>query len=247
VTIHPATDTVPENMLRWYLEFSAPMHRGDALNHLTLLDEKGRQVEGAFLDLSEELWDPSGTRLTVLFDPGRVKRGIRTNLESGRPLVAGHRYALRIDGGWRDRRARPLGAPTEKRFFATTADYRGPDPDGWSLRVPEIGTRDPLEIGFGEPLDHALATRLIAVIDGRGRPVEGEVSLDEAGTRWRLSPVNPWFGERYQIAVSAELEDLAGNRPGRAFDQDVAAEQRPDSDGGQRFRSFFPVRGKRRS
>lgn len=97
VSAHLRAERIPANALRWYVEFSAPMERGDVLTHIRLLDAAGRQVKGAFLEVPEELWDPSGTRVTILFDPGRVKRGVRTNLESGAPLVAGRRYKLVVD------------------------------------------------------------------------------------------------------------------------------------------------------
>jgi hypothetical protein len=219
VAIFPGADSLPENLLRWYLRFSTPMHRGDALAHLELVDDQGRLVRNAFLDLAEELWDPSGTRLTVLFDPGRVKRGIRTNLESGRPLVAGRRYALRIGAGWRDRRGLALGHPVEHRFVAVDADYRGPDPTAWTISPPRIGTVEPLQLGFGEPLDHALAERLIAIVDEGSRPVSGSVTLTPGDTGWWFTPATPWLGARYGIRVSPELEDPAGNRPGRSFDR----------------------------
>lgn len=229
LAIHPAVDTVPENLLRFYLEFSAPMRPGQALAQVRLLDDRGVEVAGAFLDTSEELWDPGGRRLTLLFDPGRVKRGIRTNLESGRPLVAGRRYVLRVDAGWRDAAGRPLRAGADKRMVAIAADHVGPDPARWTLALPAAGSTQPLRIGFDEPLDHALASRLLAVLDLHGRPVSGEAAVDTPARAWRFVPARPWAAGRYRIQVSPELEDLAGNRPGRAFDTDLegAAPPRP--------------------
>jgi hypothetical protein len=219
--IHPAAATLPENLLRFYLEFSAPMRPGQALDHVRLLDRSGAEVRGAFLEVSEELWDPSGRRLTLLFDPGRVKQGIRTNLEAGRALVAGRRYRLRIDAAWRDASGRPLAAPAEKAFVATAADHEGPDPARWEIAPPAAGSAAPLEVRFDEPLDHALAARLIAVEDESGRPVAGGPAVDTLGLAWRFTPASVWVGGAYRLRVSPELEDLAGNRPGRAFDTDV--------------------------
>ncbi|HXE58345.1 MAG TPA: hypothetical protein VNK43_10115, partial [Gemmatimonadales bacterium] len=106
--IHPSSDVVPANQLRWYLEFSAPMSLGEAYRRVRLLDERGREVSGAFLVVDQELWDPARRRLTLLFDPGRVKRGIRPNLESGAPIRQGGTYTLRVDAAWRDGRGAPL-------------------------------------------------------------------------------------------------------------------------------------------
>ncbi|MEO8452652.1 MAG: hypothetical protein ABI647_22860 [Gemmatimonadota bacterium] len=219
--IHPAANSVPENLLRFYLEFSAPMRPGQALAHIRLLDDRGVEVRNAFLELLDELWDPAGCRLTLLFDPGRVKRGIRTNLESGRALHAGRRYALRVLAGWPDARGNPLARGAEKRFVATAADYTGPVPESWHVVVPAVGSAGPLEVQFGEPLDHALARRLLAVQDEAGHPIGGEVTLQPGDRIWRFVPTGRWLAGRHQLLVSPELEDVAGNRPGRPFDADI--------------------------
>lgn len=221
VAVHPASDTLPENLLRWYLEFSRPMRPGQALAHVRLLNDRGEEDRTAFLDTSEELWDPEGRRLTLLFDPGRVKRGIRTNLEQGRPLRAGRRYRLVIDAGWQDMSGEPLATSLEKHIVATGADHDGPDPASWTLLLPVVGTTDPLVIAFPEPLDHALASRLIIVLGDRGHPLEGRVALRDKDREWTLTPDAAWRGGRHQLQVSPELEDLAGNRPGRAFDHEA--------------------------
>jgi hypothetical protein len=204
------------------------MFPGRALDHVRLVDHRGAEVTGAFLDLSEELWDPSGRRLTLWFDPGRVKQGIRTNLESGRPLRAGREYTLLVDSAWTDAAGRPLAAGVEKRFVATDADHRGPDPAAWRITEPMARSRAALEVDFGEPLDHALAGRLLALEDSADRAIEGTVELLDDDRRWRFLPATAWAAGRYQLKVSPELEDVAGNRPGRPFDLDVASAPAPN-------------------
>src|SRR6185503_6487743 len=55
--IYPSVNVLPENQLKFYVHFSAPMSRGFAYEHITLLDESGKRVEDPFLQLGEELWD----------------------------------------------------------------------------------------------------------------------------------------------------------------------------------------------
>ena len=43
--VYPDVDIVPENLLRFYLEFSSPMSRGSAYEHVQLLDSKNRPVD----------------------------------------------------------------------------------------------------------------------------------------------------------------------------------------------------------
>jgi len=48
VRVFPSADKLPENHLRFYLHFSAPMNRGEAYAHLKLLDENGKEVARPF-------------------------------------------------------------------------------------------------------------------------------------------------------------------------------------------------------
>ena len=61
-----------------------------------------------FVEIQQELWDTNNTRLTVLFDPGRIKRGVLPNEQLGPPIVDGKHYTLLIDRGWQDARGVPL-------------------------------------------------------------------------------------------------------------------------------------------
>ncbi len=92
--IYPSAAVLPSNLLKMYIVFSAPMSRGEAWKRIHLLDEAGRPVIGAFLEIDQELWDPELRRLTVLFDPGRIKRDLVPNLQNGVPVVEGHKYTL---------------------------------------------------------------------------------------------------------------------------------------------------------
>ena len=85
--IYPSADVLPANELKLYIYFSAPMSRGEAWQHIHLLDGDGKPVPLAFLELDQELWDAGNQRLTVLFDPGRIKRGLVPTNEIGPPIV----------------------------------------------------------------------------------------------------------------------------------------------------------------
>ena len=218
--VHPSAGRLPSNLLRWYVETSAPMEPGNALQHVRLMDEAGREVRGAFLALDQELWDRTRRRLTLLFDPGRVKRGVRTNVESGAPLVAGRRYRLVIDDAWVDGNGAALASGFEHAFEVGEADRRSPDPDHWRLTSLSPGTRTALQVSFGEPLDHALAARMLTVLDVGGTPVPGSAALAEGDSVWTFTPTQPWVAGDYSLRVGGALEDLAGNNVVRVFDVD---------------------------
>ena len=99
-----------------YFVFSAPMGLGAGGAYTRLADEHGNPLADPFLPLNVELWNDDRTRFTVLYDPGRVKRGILPNEEMDRPLAAGRAYTLEIDPGWRDAEGQPLVAPFRREF-----------------------------------------------------------------------------------------------------------------------------------
>lgn len=112
--VYPSADVLPSNQLRLYIYFSAPMSRGEAAQHIHVLDENGKALQGThgvFLP-GEELWDPGFRRLTMTFDPGRIKRGLTSNETIGPPIAEGKRYTLVIDREWQDaRRAHGTSLP----------------------------------------------------------------------------------------------------------------------------------------
>src|SRR5688572_24340016 len=175
------------------------------------MDEAGREVDGAFLALDQELWDPERRRITLLLDPGRVKRGIRTNLESGAPLIAGRRYRLVIDDRWVDGAGAPLASGFEHPFEAVAADRRSPDPRRWRLSLPPAQSRGELRVDFGEPLDHALASRMLSVHGASGARVDGSPRLAAGDSAWSFSPAGAWTAGDYTLRADSTLEDVAGN------------------------------------
>ena len=119
--VYPSGDTVPENLLRMYVEFSGPMGRPSGIPHMKLLGADGREIEGAFLPLDYEFWDPAHTRFTAFLDPGRVKSGILPNKQMGRALDAGRTVTLVISREWRDEHGLPLKDDYRRVFHVARA------------------------------------------------------------------------------------------------------------------------------
>lgn len=222
VQVYPSGDEVPENLLRCYVHFSAPMSRGEAYEHLRLVDEEtGAEVAAPFVEIGEELWDPEVRRLTLFFDPGRIKRGLVPHEQVGPPLAAGRSYRLIVDAEWPDARGVPLAAGFVKRFAVTAADRLSPDPADWRVVAPPAASREPVELLFPEPLDHALLRRVVRVRDGAGNPVDGEVEVSGGERRWAFTPAEPWRAGSYAVEVATILEDPAGNSLVSVFDTDL--------------------------
>ena len=214
--VYPTTDLLPDNQLKFYVFFSAPMRRGDAWQHIHLLDEKGAPVDLPFLELDQELWDRDYRRLTVLFDPGRIKRGLLPLAEAGRAIEDGKQYTLVIDKDWRDAQGAALTEGFRKSFRVGPADRSPPDPAQWRISAPQANTSGALVMDFPKPMDYALLLRLLDIPG-----VAGTVTVDRQETEWRFVPSKPWKAGNYNVVVDTALEDLAGNRIGRAFDVDT--------------------------
>lgn len=227
--VSPSSEVVPENLLRVYLEFDQPMARGYANRQVSLIDDQGREVELPFLQLDEELWNAAGTRVTLLLDPGRVKRGLKPNEEEGRALEMGRRYRLRVSAEWPSATGVALGEVREQEWEVVAPDEASPDWNAWQFEVPPLGTRETLVVRFEAPLDRGLAERLIVVRevneagDAAGEPKAGKVGLSDGECEWRFEPSEPWGASVVRLEVAPELEDWAGNGFQRRFETDANA------------------------
>jgi hypothetical protein len=197
------------------------MSRGRIYQHIHLLDGAGKTVELPFLELDEELWNPEMTRLTLFVDPGRIKRGVRPLEEIGPSMQAEGRYTLVIDKDWLDGEGAPLKATYRRSFDVGPPDREPPASGTWRLRIPRANTREPVVIRFAEPMDHALASRLIWVIDANQRKLAGNVALADLEQEWSFVPERDWQAGLYEIVADTWLEDLAGNSLEKPFEVDV--------------------------
>jgi hypothetical protein len=217
--VYPSGDVVPENLLRMYIEFSAPMGRRSGLEYMKLLDDGGKEIEGAFLPLDYEFWSPDHRRFTVFFDPGRVKDGILPNRKMGRALHPGRQATLVISRDWRDEHGQPLKEEFRRVFRVAPPDTQPLETSSWRIEAPKAGSRDGVVVTFPESLDHGLLMRALGIVRA-GDTVEGEIAVDAHETRWTFVPKAAWQAGDYDLLALDILEDLAGNEIGRAFEVD---------------------------
>jgi hypothetical protein len=219
--IYPSADTLPENLLKMYFQFTEPMVEGQSLRHIHLLNDKGDTLANTFLDLQPELWNTESMLLTLWLDPGRVKRDLIPNKTLGNPIVKGNKYTLRISAGWKSKQGKELEESVIKRFFVTVRDEQIPDVSNWILEPPKSGTESHLQVNFSEPMDYALIQSAIAVLDDDGKAVAGKWKVENAETSASFTPDEPWRAGKYSLKVESQLEDLAGNNLSRQFDRDL--------------------------
>jgi hypothetical protein len=217
--IFPSCDLLPENLLRFYVCFSNPMQRGRALKEISLLDSHGQPVADALYRPPVELWDRSMRHLTVLLDPGRLKRWVGPNVELGPPLEVGQKYTLEIGAGMTDLYGRPLSESFRKHFVVGDPVRERVSVEHWKILTPVTGSRQALVLIFTSPLDWALLQQTITIESADGLVIDGQVVVDQHERRWSFTPTSPWVTGVYQIRVGPGLEDVCGNNITEAFDR----------------------------
>jgi hypothetical protein len=215
--IYPTGPAVPANLLRMYVEFSDPMGTRTGQDYIRILDAAGAEMPGALLPLDTDLWNGGHTRFTILFDPGRVKRGILPNRAMGRPLKDGGGFTIVVHQEWPDAQSLALASDFRKTYQVGPAVEAPLSTDQWRLSAPAAGSREPLRVTFPAPLDHGLLQRTLTV-NRDNAAVAGEISIANGETEWRFTPRDAWRPGSYAVSVLPVLEDPSGNRIGHAFE-----------------------------
>jgi hypothetical protein len=221
LAIYPSQDTLPENLLKMYFEFSEPMVEGSSLQHLTLIQNDLDTMHGTFLDLQPELWNSDGTVLTVWLDPGRIKRDLIPNKELGSPLKQGERYTLHLNKSWQSKNGVPLSKNYSKTFVTIQRDEESPDPLTWKVSVPPSNDMQSLDIQFPQPLDYSLVKECVTILNSNGDVVSGRILIADEERILRFVPDERWTKGTFALRIESRLEDLAGNNLNRPFDRDV--------------------------
>ena len=225
INVYPVLDTLPENLLKFYISFSRPMQEGNVFKHVHLVKDEKDTLSFVFLDM--ELWNNERTMLTLWLDPGRIKRELQPNKLLGPPLNKGSHYQLVIDKDWQDAEGGLLKQGFTRKFYASSYDDRSPDEKRWTIVAPKADTKEHLIINFNESLDHVLAERTIAITDAKGNEVKGKLQVNNIGSVVNFLPEIEWGKGIYVLQIESRLEDLAGNNLDRLFDIDLTKKQEP--------------------
>jgi len=231
LAMYPKGDTVPENLLKMYLEFAQPMQEvNNALDFISVTNETDGIDTKPFLRLESELWNRERTVLTLWLDPGRIKTDLIPNREKGLPLVAGKEYTITIDNKWKSIEGAPLKQVYTKKFVVGPRDDKKPDTNEWQLRLQKEDSVKSLHVDFGESLDAFLARETIHIYKLNGTEVKGAFSLLENERVLRFVPEDELQTPEIELQVESRLEDLAGNNLNRLFDNPIEAIEPQNND-----------------
>jgi hypothetical protein len=217
--IFPSSDCLPENLLRFHVCFSNPMQRGRVRSEISLLGSDGKPVPDVLYRAPVELWDRSMRHLTILLDPGRLKRGLGPNRELGPPLETGQVHTLAVGVGMTDSAGGQLPEVVYKRFRVTDAMRQPIVVERWKIVPPVAHSRQPLVLMFPRPLDWALLSHTITVASACEQSIDGQIDIDQCERRWSFIPTSPWIAGSYHVRVASCLEDVCGNSIISAFDR----------------------------
>ena len=223
--IYPSVDTVPENLLKIYVEFSKPMAEGNSKGNFNLIKNGKDTLHQVFLDLETELWNREQTRLTIWLDPGRIKRDLQPNISLGAPLNKGDKYELVVGSTLSDAEGIALGKIYRKDFIVANRDSTIPKPESWVIHTPKQGTADLLRVELNEPLDYVLLNNAIRIIDSKENPLEGKIQTTDKETALLFQTASKWKAGKYFLEIESRLEDLAGNNLNHPFDRDITVRE----------------------
>jgi hypothetical protein len=217
--VFPSSDHLPENLLRFYVIFANPMQRGHVGTEISLLGPDGQPAADVLYRSPIELWDRSMKCLTILLDPGRLKRGVGPNRALGPPLKPGQTYTLVIGAGMTDLFHNPLSKPIYKHFHVIEAVRETIAIKAWKSGLPITQSRQPLTISFPGSLDWALLSRCITIVSGSQQSINGRIKIEDCERRWIFTPALPWNSDTYEVRVASDIEDVCGNSVSAPFDR----------------------------
>jgi hypothetical protein len=192
------------------------MKSGQVKEKVFLENSNGERDDYAFLPTPIELWDTSQTRLTLLFDPGRVKKQVGPNQALGAPLKANQRYRLVVAKGM----MAATGIATNQDHILEVkvgpAERRRLVMNKWKIVTPLAGSQSPIKIHFDRVIDPSNTLRNLHIEFPDSTKITGFAKI--VGQTWEFTPDAFWHAGEYRIVAARSLEDIAGNRLNTAFD-----------------------------
>lgn len=222
VNVYPTADTLPENLLRFYIQFSHSMKAVNNLENIKLMDATGKEIQGAIFNNVYELWDKQQKQLTLIIDPARVKTGLVANKKMGRALKPGKYFKLVIEKA-EDIEGHQLDTPYLKEFFVKKVDISIPDTKNWTIYSPKSNSKSPMRITFLQSLDRMSLFSKIRLLNAKQEIIQGSIKVTNLEKEWQFTPYDEWETGNYILQINSRLEDPAGNNLNGLFDHKIGS------------------------
>ena len=219
---YPKNDTVPQNLLKMHFSFSEPMNEvQDPLEYITVKNLSTNEKIPVFLSLENPLWNEDHTELTLWLDPGRIKKDLIPNKESGMPLTENNKYEIVIADTWPTASGASLEDSYTRTIFVSGIDSIKPVVENIQLNKITKDTRNILDINFNDSWDIVVAIDAIQILTDDGSMIEGFMEPAENFEGLSFKPHKNWKLGNYKVQIETRAEDLAGNNLLRLFDTDL--------------------------
>ena len=179
-------------------------------------------MKGAIFNNVYELWNESQTQLTIIFDPSRVKTGLKINKNMGRALQAGENYKI-VVSNLEDIYGQKLKNSFSKHFYATEEDTQSPNHKLWSLKSPKANTTESLNIDFKESIDMMSIQNRLLVFTSNNDRIDGKIEFSNNEKRWKFFPNQNWIKGEYTLKINSRLSDPSGNNLNGLFDHKIGS------------------------
>ena len=214
--ITPRADSLPANLLGVYLHFNGPMGFENPYSYINLYDEQKRLIKDAFVELPEGLWNENRTRLTLLFHPGRVKRGVGPNVKQGSIFEEGKSFTIQVSNQWTDANGNQLTYPFTKSIVAIGAVRAKMSVESWIVNT-TCNDSCRILIKPDHLLDLEMAIRYLQLKDSNNQAIPIKITSRRDGSiELKSSSILP--GKTYHMIIDPQLEDVCGNTFLNSFD-----------------------------
>lgn len=218
LVVTPDLSEIPANILRFHLKFPDEVIPDLMRQGVEIVDESGQTGQEFFLHTPQELWNPDCMTLTQYLNPAKVKTTLSAYRLQGAHFVPGKFYRIRVLPLYRNSSGRLIHSGLYERSFKVIDPQKKPlNPTRWKLSVYQKRSKPVFDLNFDIPMDDRSAQAWISVIKN-GTPVAGSASVSRSGYTWRFRGGEPLEEGTYQVIVSDQLEDIAGNRISGSFE-----------------------------
>ena len=222
VAIRPdARVTVPRNLLRCYVEFSAPMR--EATRPPTCgwsTTPATRRSSAPCCRPSTSCGIPTGAGSPSCSTPPRINAVALRIARSATRCARETTFRLVVDAGFRDTWARrsPRAPSGGGRSAPTNAATSTPRPGRSRRQGPAVGIRSSSR---STVLDHTLVGACLQVVGPSGDPLAGAAAVGAEARSWSYTPSAPRPGPTTSSSTPPS-RTFAGNSLTRVFDRDLS-------------------------
>lgn len=215
--IYPRMDTIPENILAFSIEFSAPMPGNEwAYRYIQLYNDRKEPVQQPWYHKTRWINDRT---MVLTLHPGRIKKGISYFAYLGPVFESGRKYTLEISPEVAPPYSGMTVQPFVKDFMVTGPVTGRARVLKRRLRLPKKNSSKSLDIVFDRSMDFYSVSKGISVQNYTdGKEVAGTFRPGATDRQWSFIPEKPWTGTRYSIFFSKNLTDICGNSLNRSFE-----------------------------